>query len=103
MALSRARPLRRGPVTLRAVEHGSPRPPSVAFAVGRPVGGAVLRNRLRRRLRAAVRTAAADLRPGVAYLVGASREAADLDFAELSRLVRSLVREVPAGRRVVTG
>ena len=34
---------------------GRPHPPRVAFAVGRAAGGAVVRNRIRRRLRAALR------------------------------------------------
>ena len=61
-------------------------PPRVAYAVGRPVGGAVVRNRVRRRLRAATRAHAAVLAPGHAYLVqvaagAASRSYADLDAA----------------------
>ena len=51
-------------------------PPRVAYAVGRQAG-AVARNRLRRRLRAVVTDAAAELRPG-AYLVGAGPEADEL-------------------------
>ena len=48
-------------------------PVRVAYAVGRPVGGAVARNRLRRRLRALVREIddRRSLAPGL-YLVGAT-------------------------------
>ena len=50
---------------------GSPtEPPRVAYAVGRKAGGAVARNRVRRRLRAATRAHSAELEPGRAYLVG---------------------------------
>jgi ribonuclease P protein component len=63
---------------------GSPRP-AVAFAVGRPVGPAVTRNRLRRRLRAAI--AAIDPKPGT-YLVSAGPAARTLSDQELRDLVR---------------
>ncbi|MGA1345933.1 MAG: ribonuclease P protein component [Ilumatobacteraceae bacterium] len=49
-------------------------PPRVAFAIGRAHGPAVVRNRLRRRLRAAFRElAAAGLVPAGTYLVGIER------------------------------
>lgn len=61
-----------------------PAPPRVALAVGRGAGGAVARNRIRRRLRAALRELqAAGRLPGGAYLVGASPSAADHPWAEL--------------------
>jgi len=59
-------------------------PPRVAYAVGRPVGGAVVRNRVRRRLRAATRAHAAVLSPGHAYLVHARPGAADRSYADLA-------------------
>lgn len=58
-------------------------PPRVAYAVGRPVGGAVVRNRVRRRLRAATRAHAAVLVPGHAYLVHAAPGAAGRSYADL--------------------
>ena len=51
-------------------------PPRVAYAVGRGVGGAVVRNRVRRRLRAATRAHADELVPGRAYLVSTAPAAA---------------------------
>lgn len=66
----------------------------MAFAIGRQVGGAVVRNRLRRRLRAVLRSL--DLAPG-AYLVGVSvadPSADSLSFAQLSALVRQAVADV---------
>ena len=57
----------------------------VAFAIGRRVGPAVARNRLRRQLRAAVREIDVEtggLRPG-AYLVSLRPEAARRPYAEL--------------------
>ena len=70
-------------------------PPQVAYAVGRRAGGAVVRNQLRRRLRAAVRDARALLQPG-AYLVGASAEATAIDADAL----RGAVREALAAATV---
>lgn len=65
--------------------------PVVAYAVGRRAGCAVERNRLRRRLRAATRSAAPDLPEG-AYLVRAAPPAAQLPFADLRRALSSAAR-----------
>jgi ribonuclease P protein component len=59
-------------------------PPRVAYAVGRGVGGAVARNRVRRRLRAATRAHAGVLIPGRAYLVGATPAAVSTPYRDLS-------------------
>jgi ribonuclease P protein component len=56
----------------------------VAYAVGRKVGGSVVRNRVRRRLRAVCAEARL---PAGDYLVAASAEAADLRFSELRSFV----------------
>jgi len=64
-------------------------PPRVAYAVGRPVGGAVVRNRVRRRLRAATRAHAAVLAPGHAYLVHAAAGAAGRSYADLDAALAS--------------
>ena len=61
-------------------------PPRVAYAIGRRAGGAVVRNRIRRRLRAILREGGVGLRPG-AYLVGASAAAASLSYEELRATV----------------
>jgi ribonuclease P protein component len=59
-------------------------PPRAGFAVGKAHGGAVVRNRIRRRLRAALRELqVADRLPGGTYLVGATTEAASLPWSEL--------------------
>lgn len=55
--------------------------PAVAFAIGRPVGSAVVRNRVRRRLRELMSARTTDL-TGL-FLVGVSPEASDLDFGAL--------------------
>ena len=96
-ALSRAPRARRGPLTVRAVTGPPGQPPRVAYAVGRTAGSAVARNRLRRRLRAAVHEERGALVPGTAYLVGASPGASELSFAQLrAELREALVR---AGRK----
>ena len=62
------------------------------------MGGAVARNRARRRLRAAVARTADDLVPG-AYLFGAGPEAVSMPFDALERSVAELVASTAAGAR----
>jgi ribonuclease P protein component len=54
-------------------------PPRMAFSIGRSVGSAPVRNRIRRRLRAISRAQAEQLAPGW-YLVGADAEYACTPF-----------------------
>lgn len=89
----RGRRVRRGPVSVTFVADGPNGPPRVAYAVGRRVGSAVRRNRLRRRLRAVVADLAPEMRPG-AYLVGAAPAAADLPFGELKAVVSQALTTV---------
>lgn len=69
----------------------------VAFAIGRNVGNAVTRNRLRRRLRAAIGEIGAGLEPG-AYLFGAGLAAVTLPYEALREHVRGLVGSVRTTR-----
>jgi len=66
-------------------------PPRVAYALGRAIGPAVARNRIRRRLRALLEHTS--LPPGM-YLIGAQASAARLSSTELAfdldRLVASM-------------
>jgi ribonuclease P protein component len=87
--LARAERHARGPVTIRFVPGESGAPPRVAYAVG-GVGNAVVRNRLRRRLRAAVAGAEAELTAGGAYLVSARREALTMPFDALVEALAGL-------------
>lgn len=65
------RRLRSGPIVVTYVLDPHMTPPQVAFAIGRPVGPAVVRNRLRRQLRAQLRAlAGAGSLPAGLYLVG---------------------------------
>lgn len=87
-------------VTFVADDGGHPR---VAYGVGRKVGPAVVRNRVRRRLRAAVREVDREqggLPPG-AYLMTVRPGAARLDYAELRRAAAEACLEAsrPASRR----
>ncbi|MGE0767203.1 MAG: ribonuclease P protein component [Hyphomicrobiaceae bacterium] len=63
--------------------------PRFGFTITRKVGGAVVRNRIRRRLREALRTmGAACARPDYDYVVVASRAAHDYPFAGLQDVLR---------------
>jgi len=70
-------------------------PARVAFAVGKATGGAVVRNRVRRRLRAAARTLAAGGRlPAGAYLLGGGAPLATMTWTDLLELVEAAIAEV---------
>jgi len=71
--------------------------PQVAYAVGRRVGGAVVRNRLRRRLRAIMADTVEALPPG-AYLVSTGPGGAGLPFEEL-RMAMGRALRAATGRR----
>jgi len=75
---------RQGPLTLSWVPGDPAEPPRVAYTVGRRVGPAVVRNRLRRRLRMLIRESAMMLHPG-AYLIGAGPGAVQLSQDDLRR------------------
>ena len=92
----RGRRARRGPlvVTWLAPSPGADIPPRAAFALGRSLGGAVLRNRIRRRLRAALRELQSDGRlPAGTYLLGGRAELADLPWADLVELLEATIAE----------
>jgi ribonuclease P protein component len=63
----------------------------VAYALGRPIGTAVTRNRLRRRLRAIL--AGSDVPPGL-LMVGATPAIVELTFDQLTAHVGALVRRL---------
>ena len=91
----RGRRVRRGPLTVTWLPGLEDRPPQAAFVVGRTVGGAVTRNRVRRRLRAALRELqAAGRLPAGSYLLGGSADLADLPWTELVELLASAIDEV---------
>ena len=86
-----------GPVRVRFVAGPAQTRPTarVAYAINRRTGNAVLRNRIRRRLRAAL--CVLDCHgegplPSGAYLFSAEASVATLPFEELTSLVRCVVR-----------
>jgi len=94
---------RSGPVSVGFVSRPEWTRSEVAYALNRKVGGAVVRNRLRRRMRAILVEQAAGLPVG-AYLVRSGPEGADLDFDELrmamSRAVEQATSRPVSGSRV---
>ena len=71
-----------GPLRVKFVRQSSWSKAEIAYALGKKLGGAVIRNRLRRRLRAIVVADGIELSPG-AYLVSAGPGATKLSFDEL--------------------
>ena len=69
-------------------------PPRVGFVVSKGVGNAVVRNRTKRRLRAAVATRLAGIPGGVDVVVRAQPAAAQATFAELSDSLETLLHKV---------
>jgi ribonuclease P protein component len=92
------RRVRHGPLSCTWIVDEDAVPPRVAYALGRNVGSAVVRNRLRRRLRAQfeARARAGTLRPGW-YLIGATPNAAGLDGATLTTTFSQLMAKIDAG------
>lgn len=75
--------------------------PAVAYAIGKAIGPAVVRNRLRRRLRVLMTELDdADGLPAGQYLVGATPAAVPLGFDELRHHLEGAVHSVnPSGGR----
>jgi ribonuclease P protein component len=88
---------RRGPLSLRFVPGDDDA--RVAYAIGRSAGGAVQRNRIRRRLRGTVTVFAREGRvPAGAYLIGAGAAAMTMPSAELGRTLEQLITEATGGQ-----
>ena len=78
---------------MEVFDRGDQASPRVGFTVTKKVGNAVVRNRVRRRLREAVRVhAAGDMQPGKDYVIVGREEVLAAPFAairtELSRRLR---------------
>lgn len=74
-----------GPISVAfSAADGAAAMPLVAYAIGRRAGGAVVRNRVRRQLRAIARQAAPGLAPG-SYLVRVAPGAIGLPYDQLNR------------------
>jgi ribonuclease P protein component len=88
------------------VDEGSPTPARVGFVVSKAVGNAVVRNRVKRRLRHVVKDCLAELPASATLVVRALPPAAGLDSEELrAELARCLqrVRRTPAAASARTG
>jgi ribonuclease P protein component len=98
-ALARGKRRRAGNLEVRTAVLGtSAEPPRAAFAVGRSVGNAVTRNRVRRQLRSALREHAGSLQPGAGYLVRATPGAATTSYADLSDALRAILSTNVGGK-----
>ena len=89
--------MRRGPITVTWAPGDPAEPPRVAYAIGKHVGGATERNRIRRRLREIVRDLERPLGSG-AWLIGATPEVAKLSYGELKAAVAEAVGALDRGR-----
>lgn len=77
------------------------RVPQVGYAIGKKIGNAVVRNRIRRRLRPLVVAQAADLAPA-AYLIGVkSNEVAWISHEELQNDLQRVLAAASEARRVL--
>jgi ribonuclease P protein component len=95
LSLRQARRHRKGPITVSWIPGDPAEPPRVAYTIGRRVGSAVVRNRVRRRLRMLVREAAPQLRPG-SYLIGVGPEAALLSYDDLRTVLVKILKQIEA-------
>jgi ribonuclease P protein component len=79
-----------GPIRIAYVSDDAVSGPCVAFAIGRRVGGAVVRNRLRRRLRSVLGELAPQMEPG-SYLVSTSPAAAQSSYDDLRATMTAVI------------
>ena len=86
---------RSGPVSVTWSPSGPDGPPRVGYAVGKGVGNAVTRNKVRRRLQAVVAGLGPDLGPGT-YLVGAGPAVATATFEQLATHLTAALTALPA-------
>ncbi|MCU1357077.1 MAG: ribonuclease protein component [Acidimicrobiales bacterium] len=92
--------MRRGPLSVAYLADDDGEPVRVAYAIGKRVGGAVVRNRLRRRLRAVLAELADDpeLLPSGAMVISAGPEVTGRTPDELRNDVRSLLEALQRRR-----
>lgn len=84
---------------IEALDRRDAHPPRFGLTVTRKVGNSVERNRIRRRLREAIRLGSgADMAPGFDYVIVARRDLLHVPFATLKdELSRRFARVGPAG------
>ncbi len=91
---------------VEALARGDEGPARYGLTVTRKVGNAVERNRIRRRLREAIRVfAEADMVPGIDYVIVARREVLAAPFEVLSEELRRRFSRMagPAGKTTPSG
>ena len=81
----------RGPLVLRVRPHAAGEETRFGFAVGKRLGGAAQRNRIKRRLREAARRSG--IKEGVDIVVIARASAGAASAQELEETLRSLLRK----------
>ena len=77
-------------LSLGYVASGPEAPVRIGFSVGKRVGGAVVRNRVKRRLREAARQQVTSLAPGWDIVIAARPSAAQQPYAALDAELREL-------------
>lgn len=82
-------PYANGPLVIRVCSNPETTIPRFGFAVGKRIGGAVVRNQIKRRLRSAVR--ASDAAGGVDVVVIARAKAARTSYQDLEEALRELL------------
>jgi ribonuclease P protein component len=75
---------------------GEERPARLGVSAARGIGGAVERNRAKRRLREAVRSLRGSIAPGVDAVLVANRRTAEVRFQELVDSVQEVLRRAGA-------
>jgi ribonuclease P protein component len=93
-----ARRTKAGELWCAALLDDAVRPPRIAYAIGKPVGTAVVRNRLRRRLKALAEAHHEIVAPG-SYLIGVRPAAAQCSFEELATMFTRLFTHASERRR----
>ena len=88
--------MRSGPLRVRYL--AAPGGASVGYAIGKRTGPAVVRNRIKRRVRAAVASTSTPLTSGF-YLISTDSSAATAPFDELVGAVDNVVISVARGNR----
>ncbi len=83
---------------LQARRRDDEEPARLGFTVSRKVGNAVMRNRVRRRLKDAVKRAAMDVKPGHDYVLVARTAALTRGFDELVADFAGALRRLAPGR-----
>ncbi len=94
------RKIRTRGLTLQMVPSNSSEPPRFGLTVTKKTGSAVVRNRIRRRLRAALESAAAlAAKPGHDYVVIARTELLTMSYPVLVETLGGAFRDIHAGKR----